>query len=58
MLKDAFAGDGFVSLNRALGQHDDPQHVLDFAIEHQQVVRGVNHKALLLCVTINNKILA
>lgn len=56
MLKDAFAGDGFVSLNRALGQHDDPQHVLDFAIEHQQVVRGVNHMALLLCVTINNKI--
>ena len=51
-------GDGLVSLNSALGQHDDPQHVLDFAIEHQLVVRGVNHMALLLCVTISNKLLA
>lgn len=58
MLKDAFAGDGLVPLNSALGQHDDPQHVLDFAIEHQLVVRGVNHMALLLCVTISNKLLA
>lgn len=48
MLKDAFAGDGLPSLNSALGQHADPQHVLDFAIEHQQVVRGVNHMVLVL----------
>ena len=51
-------GDGLVSLNSALGQHDDPKHVLDFAIEHQQVVRGVNHKALLSCVNFSSKIVA
>ena len=40
-------GDGLVPLNSALGKHMDAKRHLNFPEEHQRVLHGVNHMALL-----------
>jgi hypothetical protein len=46
-IKDALVGDGLVPLASALGEHDDPRHVLAVPKEHRHVVRTANHWDLL-----------
>ena len=45
--KDWLLGDGLVPVRSALGQHDEPQHCLAFAEDHQLVLAGTNHMELL-----------
>ena len=45
--KDWLLGDGLVPVRSALGQHDEPQHCLAFAPDHQSVLSGMNHMELL-----------
>ena len=40
-------GDGMVSLNSALGRHEDPERTLHFAPERQSVGCGMNHLDLI-----------
>jgi len=44
---DRLVGDGLVPLHSALGQHDDPRHVLAFDAAHQCVVPHCGHLQLL-----------
>ena len=46
-VKDGWLGDGLVPVRSALGQHDEQQHCLAFAEDHQWVVPGMNHMDLL-----------
>lgn len=46
-VRDALIGDGLVPLRSALGQHDEPNHCLNFAAENQWIAYGVQHVALL-----------
>ena len=46
-LADRLVGDGLVPLHSALGQHDDPEHCLAFAPEHQWIAYRMNHMELL-----------
>ena len=45
--KDWLLGDGLVPVRSALGQHDEPQHCLAFAQDHQLVLPDMNHMELL-----------
>ena len=45
--KDWLLGDSLVPVRSALGQHDEPQHCLAFAPNHQLVLPGMNHMELL-----------
>lgn len=47
VLAERLTGDGLVPLRSALGQHDDPQHQLAFAPEHQHVMHRTGHLQLL-----------
>ncbi|UUZ74531.1 hypothetical protein LP414_19110 [Polaromonas sp. P1(28)-13] len=40
-------GDGLVSLESALGQHEDPGRTLAFAEENQWIAQGMGHMELL-----------
>lgn len=44
---DVILGDGLVPLDSALGRHRDPARRLDFAADHQRVIRGIGHLDLL-----------
>jgi len=44
---DRLVGDGLVPLHSALGQHDDPRHILAFETTHQCVVPRCGHLQLL-----------
>jgi len=44
---DRLVGDGLVPLRSALGQHDDPRHILAFDAAHQCVVPRCGHLQLL-----------
>ena len=46
-LAGKMVGDGLVSLESALGVHEDPGRCLAFAPENQWIAQGVNHMALL-----------
>ncbi len=46
-LADRVIGDGLVPLASGLGQHEDPQHQLDFAKANQAIVYRTSHMALL-----------
>ncbi len=56
-LKDALIGDGLVPLRSALGQHDEAPHCLAFAPDHQVVLPGLSHMALLSSLSVGNHIL-
>lgn len=46
-LAERLVGDGLVPLRSALGLHDDPARTLAFAPDHQRVLHGLGHLALL-----------
>lgn len=46
-LVERLVGDGLVPLRSALGLHDDPARTLAFAPDHQRVLHGLGHLALL-----------
>jgi hypothetical protein len=47
LLAERLLGDGLVPLRSALGQHDAPDHNLNFARDRQTVVYRMNHMEML-----------
>ena len=47
ILRQKMRGDGLVSLDTALGRHEDPLRTLAFTAENQWLAHGMNHMELL-----------
>ena len=52
------SSDGLVSINSALGQHDDPARCLAFPAEHRWIANNTNHLGLLGSEPVANKLIA
>ncbi len=57
-LKARLAGDGLVTVDSALGRHQEAARTLHFAPERQWVAQGVNHMALLSDAAVYAQLLA